>query len=393
MANNRLLPAWLIVAAIAVCLAAPPSMAEECLWQVRVGDKWGFENCNTKKTVIEAKFDHVCTSAGSIGGLIPVGLNGKWGYVAPYGSLIIEPQFEFGRSFSEGLAEINVGGKLSASGDSNGEVCGIEGGKWGYIDKTGEVVIQPQFDETSRFSEGLAAVAMLDKWGYIDKTGKIVIAPFDRAGTFSEGFASVKIGSQWGFVNDKGKVVITPQFDKVEDFNEGLAAVNTGGKWGFVDKTGEMVIKPQFDWTMGGFFRGITWVQNRGEKGFVIDRTGDNIGNWKFFSKDTDNTFYYFDPKQVMHPSKNVTRAWIKGLDEKNGKDLFLWEVDCSAKKGHSVSWIRYDVHGKVVWSDSSVGNWGYVAPGSMGEAYYDLLCHPKPKPTRSSGNKQRSTP
>ncbi|MFB3897122.1 MAG: WG repeat-containing protein, partial [bacterium] len=29
-------------------------------------------------------------------------------------------------------------------------------GKWGYIDRTGKIVIQPQFLERSRFQEGLA---------------------------------------------------------------------------------------------------------------------------------------------------------------------------------------------------------------------------------------------
>jgi hypothetical protein len=46
--------------------------------------------------------------------------------------------------------------------------------KWGYIDKMGNVVIQPQFDYARGFSEGLAEVQVGDKLRYIDKTGKIV---------------------------------------------------------------------------------------------------------------------------------------------------------------------------------------------------------------------------
>lgn len=53
-----------------------------------------------------------------------------------------------------------------------------ENGKWGYIDKDGNVVINPQFGFTWDFSEGLAVVRIGDeksgKYGYIDKTGKIV---------------------------------------------------------------------------------------------------------------------------------------------------------------------------------------------------------------------------
>ena len=47
-------------------------------------------------------------------------------------------------------------------------------GKVGYIDKTGKMVINPQWDNGWEFSEGLAQVQLDGKWGFIDKTGKIV---------------------------------------------------------------------------------------------------------------------------------------------------------------------------------------------------------------------------
>jgi hypothetical protein len=50
--------------------------------------------------------------------------------------------------------------------------------KWGYIDKSGNVVIQPQFADARFFSEGLACVTPDGKkYGYIDKTGQFVITP------------------------------------------------------------------------------------------------------------------------------------------------------------------------------------------------------------------------
>lgn len=55
------------------------------------------------------------------------------------------------------------------------------GTHYGYIDKTGNMVIKPQFDDDFIFSEGLAAVTIGDKVGYIDNTGNMVIKPqFDH---------------------------------------------------------------------------------------------------------------------------------------------------------------------------------------------------------------------
>ena len=68
-------------------------------------------------------------------------------------------------AFSEGLAAVKIH-------DNDDE-------KWGYIDKTGKIVIQPQFSQAGTFSEGLATVLIENgtKKNYvmIDKTGKIVI--------------------------------------------------------------------------------------------------------------------------------------------------------------------------------------------------------------------------
>jgi WG containing repeat len=69
-------------------------------------------------------------------------------------------------------------------------------GKYGYIDRTGKLVVNPQFDYASSFYEGLAQVQVGQKWGYIDHTGKLVIKPqFDYGDRFLTGFAKVEVAS------------------------------------------------------------------------------------------------------------------------------------------------------------------------------------------------------
>lgn len=161
------------------------------------------------------------------------------------------------------------------------------GGKKGWIDRTGKIIVNPQYDSVFDFSEGLALVCVgpcdqdhfqgyrytkgletealeqTFKYGYIDESGKIVINPmFESAEIFSEGLAGVCIGhgcyysrpsdkpkeeGKWGFIDKTGAMAIPPQFTYVSTFHEGLAAVSVGGKWGYIDKTGRFVINPQFD--------------------------------------------------------------------------------------------------------------------------------------------------
>jgi hypothetical protein len=185
------------------------------------------------------------------------------------------------------------------------------GGKVGYIDRAGKLVINPQYDSFSEFSEGLAVFCVgqcdqehwqgyryvkgsLDtepleqtfKYGYIDETGKIVINPmFESAYAFKEGLAGVCAGNgcyysrpsdkpkeeaKWGFIDRTGAFVITSQFKNVSPFHEGLAAVSVGDKWGYIDKTGKFVINPQFDSALQ-FENGIA------EVGLKVPRKPDSI--------------------------------------------------------------------------------------------------------------------
>ncbi len=41
----------------------------------------------------------------------------------------------------------------------------IQNGKWGLIDKTGKIVINPQFDDICYFNEDKIAVKINGKWG------------------------------------------------------------------------------------------------------------------------------------------------------------------------------------------------------------------------------------
>src|ERR1700693_1991299 len=80
-------------------------------------------------------------------------------------------------------------------------------------------------------SKSLFPVEKAGKFGYIDRTGKIIIPlQFDGANEFHEGLALVTANGKKLFIDTTGRVVIKPDFDIVYDFSEGLAAVNIGQK-------------------------------------------------------------------------------------------------------------------------------------------------------------------
>lgn len=170
--------------------------------------------------------------------------NGRWGFIDETGKYVIDANFVMARPFSEGLAAVVFKENV------------------GYIDRSGRIVIPPQFSgeggPTVRgFSEGLAAVKVfkdIERWGYIDRSGKFVVEPqFVAAGPFSQGRAMVAIAepswsdSKWGFIDREGRWIAKPQYQSADEFSEGLAPVLLKDKVGFIDLQGQIVIKPQFD--------------------------------------------------------------------------------------------------------------------------------------------------
>ncbi len=184
------------------------------------------------------------------------------------GFLAVKLQYQDAKNFSEGLAAVK------------------KDGKWGFIDKTGKVVIGFQYEDvdTFGFSKGLAGVEKNGMWGFIDKTGSFVIEPQyngeiiipfgddDRAGiiisdtswraidrtgkilstdqmvsfSLTEGLKGFNKDGKFGYVDKDNKIVINPTYDMITDFREGFAAVKKSGVWGFIDKTGKEVIAPQY---------------------------------------------------------------------------------------------------------------------------------------------------
>ena len=169
--------------------------------------------------------------------------------------------------FNDGLAAVNVKNR------------------WGYIDKSGNVVIKPIYKDACGFSEGLAAVIVDNKYGFIDRNGNMVIAPqFGFVVAFSEGLASVVNDNSFSIIDKKGNTIATlgDEISDLQQFTNGLAAVEVKHetdddavfKYGFVDRSGRMAIKPQFDY-VGAFSDGLALAtQTPDGKSGYIDTTG-----------------------------------------------------------------------------------------------------------------------
>jgi hypothetical protein len=209
---------------------------------------------------------NVASSTDSTPVLLPVKVSGKWGYVNGTGQLVINPQFDYAEEFQEGRAGVCLGKPCDFWDTYSNSPTVPNTSQWGFIDTSGKVVITPQYPEVSAFSEGVAEVCTGDcsakptqpfSRGYIDRDGKMVIpSQFGTASSFSEGLAQVCVGKCIWQDN-----------------------VGYGGKFGFIDHSGHFVINPQYD-NVGDFKNGYAKVfigVGTNAKTGYIDKMGKTI--------------------------------------------------------------------------------------------------------------------
>jgi WG containing repeat len=176
-------------------------------------------------------------------GLALTNIGNKWGFIDKTGKVLME--FEEAHEFSEGLAAAKINGKF------------------GFVDPNGKFLIPPQFEGALPFAEGLAPVKVNNLWGYIDRTGKFMISPrFQGAVSFSDGMAGVQVEKNWGFIDRSGKIVIQPDpniYSYAYVFHNGRARARSDREEGFIDKTGKFVIEPNFH-LVDDFHDGLAFV-------------------------------------------------------------------------------------------------------------------------------------
>ena len=185
-------------------------------------------------------------------------------------------------------------GFISCSKDSSTSTGGLysfydEFGKWGFIDKEGTVILEPQWDEAYDFYMGFGIVSNNSLWGLIDRNGTEVIPlKYQGIGNFEPDMKSIfnpkflaraKLNGLWGFIDEHDNVVIPFSYKMLNNFRNGLAAFRTDTKYGYLNESGNVIIPATYD-GYGNFREGLAWVgilEGSVIKWGVINKTGETV--------------------------------------------------------------------------------------------------------------------
>ncbi len=350
--------------------------------------------------------------------LMPIEVNGRWGFADRRGDVVVEPIYEWvdyfygpfkykgrgvwlARYMSQGrmgwLAfyenrRRNAGlmkgeqlrviklGKGAADRYSDGYAAigyGAENQRRHYlIGPTGDRLSETAYTGLLRMIDGLSAV-QTDEWcGFMDKRGKVAIPmEFAEVRSFWDGLAAVRQmeahGGAWGFIDKSGKLRFRDKAGEIEElrsYHEGLAAVKVHGKWGFMDKRQRTRIKPTYD-EVRNFAGGCAAVRRGDEWGF-LDVSGKEIA-WGF-----DGAWYFEDATRTGLPSNtNNDRTTPLGLIRQGGgygyisrtgrveikpkfeNALPFFRRAARVKCGNSFAYINRS--GRLIWDPRRVSRFG----------------------------------
>ena len=202
---------------------------------------------------------------------------GLWGFVDAAGTQVIPCQFDGigsvpGEPPQLMITDDSRNPNYKAVSDLPGGVMGddpfpmydSDTEKWGYIDKSGEWVIEPEYDDACVFSDGLGLVRSEDKGvGFVNAQGELVMSGYTGATSFSEGVAFV-----WGKPDDEKNGI---------KHNDRYAAIDKNGAWALNSaKSSTETDRYCYNWPV--FFReGLGYAGIEDGEAIYIDNKGNKV--------------------------------------------------------------------------------------------------------------------
>ena len=226
-------------------------------------------------------------------------------------------------------------------------------GKWGYADEHGKIMIQPQWKEVGSFSRFVARVSLISNLGSAAREFNYMDGLIDRNGSYilAPNYSIIETDYLYYIAQEEHGDVLFGYFDKESGFfqsprYEGILdsfpyrmnydrddriAVKENGKWGFIYReTGELALPFIYDDILFTFNNGYALVvqieNSKAEKWMLIDTKGIPLK----IEEDCcpvsgiTNSGTYIIEKAVKHDQKKDDYEVFYGLANIFGKQIII---------------------------------------------------------------------
>jgi hypothetical protein len=215
--------------------------------------------------------------------------------------------------------------------DGIGYVMAIKNKKSGVFDLQGKQIIPFEYEPGSIMQSRLGLRVTKDgKRGIINKSGQIIIPPvYDDVDPFYENdlndLIQVKNKEKYGVINLQGKIIVPVEFDWIGE-EKGLLKVVTpiNRRFGLYDKTGKVVVKPEFKWITDSDAENSNLVILKKDEhsfNFLNKNTRQAL-----FTENVSGYGYVLDEQKLLNPN-NSSHKYLLYVKNRGGKTGMLNEL------------------------------------------------------------------
>lgn len=134
--------------------------------------------------------------------------------------------------------------------DEKGMILAELGNKHGYIDIHQNIIVPFEYNDIDPYNNELASVKKNNKYGFVNRSGKLIIPiQFDNNSDFqNSGLALVEKNHKFGFIDKADNEIIPLNYQDASDSTlDSIVVLNKNGKWAFFDSFGKQKTEFTYD--------------------------------------------------------------------------------------------------------------------------------------------------
>ncbi len=160
-------------------------------------------------------------------------------------------------------------------------------GRFGYINASGDIIVEIRYDNAIRFSDGLGCLIDGDLTHVVDQTGAILLSlkGVEPVGSFCSGYLVAVRGGKFGIFNKRGKVVVDFIFDLIStNIYKEIANAVLQNQFGLLHTSGDWVSKSEWgiisEWCHDSLITSVEESNSGAVR--LIDKQGSYVSDRKF---------------------------------------------------------------------------------------------------------------
>ena len=161
----------------------------------------------------------------------PIKKNSKWGLMDASGEMVVQPRYEAMSSFEQfGYATVQ------------------ENGRVGIISNRGENVMPVAFSDIKALDSLHFAVKEAAGWILLDRRQQVLMGqPCQDIQALNDDFFLLKKNGGWGLIDREGRTVVQSRYDKIKHLDTPFFIVQSEGKSGVLNLQGEVILDTEYE--------------------------------------------------------------------------------------------------------------------------------------------------